>query len=108
MAKRIAFTFRSCADLNDIWESIATPSDVYGSASSDNLSAAEEFADKFEQMCNLLPSHPEIGLNRDDLHPGVRSIPFQRYAIFYRTRGNAVEVLRVLRAPWDAHPGVFA
>lgn len=84
------------------------PSDIYGSASSDNLSAAEQFADKFEQMCNLLPGHPEIGLDRDDLHPGIRSVSFQRYTIFYRTRGSAVEVLRVLRASWDVLPGVFA
>jgi toxin ParE1/3/4 len=108
MSKNITFTFQSCADLNDIWEAIAMPRDIYGSASSDNLLAAEKFADRFEQLCGLLPSHPEIGLDRDDLHAGVRSVPFQRYVIFYRSRGNVVEVLRVLGAPWDVNPGGFA
>jgi toxin ParE1/3/4 len=83
------------------------PPDIYGSAGSDNVSAAEKFADKFEQLCSLLPGHPEIGLDRDDLHTGVRSVPFQRYVIFYRSRGNVVEVLRVLGASWDVNPGAF-
>src|ERR1700694_1049864 len=108
MSRNVAFTFRACADLNDIWESIAMPRDIYGSEGSDNLSSAEKFADRFEQLCNLLPGHPEIGLDRDDLHTGVRSVPFQRYVIYYRSRGNGLEVLRVLGSSWDINPGVFA
>jgi toxin ParE1/3/4 len=104
MAQEILFTFRSCTDLNEIWESIAMPRDIYGSASSDNLSAAEDFADKFEHLCTLLPEHPEIGINRDELHIGVRSIPFQRYVVYFRNRGERIEVLRVLPATRDVPP----
>ena len=43
MSRDILFTFQSGADLNDLWESIAMPRDIYGSAGSDNLSAAERF-----------------------------------------------------------------
>ena len=108
MSKNLRFTFRSGADLNDIWESIAMPRNIYGATNSENLSAAEKFADRFEQLCNLLPGHPEIGLDRDDLHAGVRSVRFLRYVMFYRSRGNVVEVLRILRASLDVNPGVFA
>ena len=106
MSDKILFTFQSGIDLNDIWESIAMPRDIYHSADSDNVLAAEKFADKFEQLCGLLPDHPEIGLERDELHAGVRSVRFHRYVIFYRSRGESVEVLRVLPAMRDVTPGV--
>ena len=108
MSKDVLFTFQSCADLNAIWDSIALPRDPWGSAESDNVPKAERFAQKFEQLCALLPGHPEIGSDRDDLHAGVRSLLFQRYVIFYRHRGNSVEVLRVLGATGDVNPSVGA
>ena len=103
-SKNILFTFQSCADLNDIWESIAMPRALWRAYESTNLTAAEKFAERFERICELLPKHPEVGVNRDDLNPGICSVPIQRYVIFYRTRGGTVEVLRVLRAALDADP----
>ena len=108
MAEDILFTFQSGVDLNEIWESIAAPRNIYGLAGSDNMSAAQKFADRFVQICELLTNHPEIGLERDELHPGVRSIRLQRYVLFYRARGAHVEVLRVLPAMRDVTPGVPA
>ena len=106
--ENILFTFQSCSDLNEIWESIAMPRDIWGSAGSENLSSAEKFAEQFQQVCALLPAHPEIASIRDDLIPGVRSVLFNRYVVFYRTRGESVEVLRVLRATSDINSGVVA
>ncbi len=97
-SSRIQFTFQACADLNNIWEWIAMPSDIWGSTNADHLAAAKSFADKFEQLCQLLTLHPEMGPSRNRLQDGIRSLLFQRYVIFYRTRGNCVEVMRVLRA----------
>jgi len=105
MAQDIFFTFRACSDLNEIWESIALPRNFFG-ADADHLSAAEDFADKFEHLCGLLPDHPEIGLDREELHPGVRSVALQRYVMFYRQRGERIEILRVLPATRDVAPGV--
>ena len=107
-APNIVFTFQSCADLNEIWESIAMPRDIWGSEATENLLSAENFAEQFQRVCALLPRHPEIASNRDDLLAGVRSVLFNRYVIFYRTRGNSVEVLRVLRATSDINSGVVA
>jgi toxin ParE1/3/4 len=107
VAHEIAFTFRSCGDLNEIWESIAQPLHIYDSYSK-NLAAAEGFADNFEHLCGLLTEHPEIGLNRDELHLGVRSVAFERYVVFYRVRGECIEVLRVMSATKDVPPGRLA
>jgi toxin ParE1/3/4 len=103
-SKNLLFTFQSCADLNAIWESIAMPRTQWSAYESSRLTAAEKFADRFEKICELLPKHPEVGLNRDDLNPGICSVPIQRYVIFYRIRGDSVEVLRVLRAALDVEP----
>ena len=95
---RMQFTFQACADLNGIWESIAMPSDLWGTSNAEHLAAARTFAEKFEQLCQLLTLHPEMGPPRSRLQEGIRSVLFQRYVIFYRIRGNCVEVMRVLRA----------
>ncbi|MBS0326067.1 MAG: type II toxin-antitoxin system RelE/ParE family toxin [Proteobacteria bacterium] len=92
------FTFQACADLNEIWESMAMPSDPWGSGDAEHLAAARSFAEKLEQLCQLLVLHPEMGSVRDELKPGIRSVLLNRYVIFYRVRGNGVEVMRVLRA----------
>ena len=97
-ASRMQFTFQACADLNDIWEAIAMPSDLWGTSNAEHLAAARRFAEKLEQLCQLLTLHPEMGPPRNMLQEGIRSILFQRYVIFYRLRGNCVEVMRVLRA----------
>jgi plasmid stabilization system protein ParE len=100
--RNILFTFQSCADLNEIWEAIAMPRSPWSAYDSARLRAAERFAERFEKLCELLPKHPEIGVARDDLHAGLCSVPLGRYAIYYRTRGDSVEVLRVLRAAQDS------
>jgi len=104
----IQFTFLACADLNEIWESIAMPRDMWGYAASENLSTAESFSLQFQRVCALLPDHPEIASNRDGLLAGVHSVLCNRYAIFFRNRGNCVEILRVLRATNDVNSGVAA
>ena len=107
-SKNILFTFQSCADINDIWEAIATPRRQRSAYDASGLTAAEQFAEQFEKICELLPRHPEVGSRRDDLNPGVCSVPIQRYVMFYRTRGESVEVLRVLRAGLDVEAGAPA
>ncbi len=97
-ASRMQFTFQACADLNGIWETIAMPSDLWGSTNAEHLAAARSFADQLEQLCQLLTLHPEMGPPRNRLQEGIRSLLFQRFVIFYRIRGHCVEVLRVLRA----------
>jgi plasmid stabilization system protein ParE len=64
---RMQFTFQACKDLNGIWESIAMPSDLWGSTNAEHLAAARSFAEKLEQLCQLMTLHPEIGQRRSTL-----------------------------------------
>ena len=66
------------------------------------------FYESFSQIIEEALEHPEIGLERDELHAGVRSVLFHRYVVFYRSRGDSVEVLRVMSATRDVTPGVPA
>ncbi|MGI8475613.1 MAG: type II toxin-antitoxin system RelE/ParE family toxin [Thermomicrobiales bacterium] len=48
-----------------------------------------------------LRDHPHIGLRRDDLLPGCRSLPVEQHVIYYHlseTSSDELEVLRVLHA----------
>jgi toxin ParE1/3/4 len=100
----LQFTFLACADLKATWEAIAMPADLWGDTFTDKLSAAREFAAGFSRHCEMLAENPDIGSPRDDLRHGLRSSAFRKHVIFYRVRGDAVEVLRVLRAMRDAEP----
>jgi len=44
---------------------------------------------------------PYSGRRRDSLLPGLRSVPAAPYVIFYRVRGDAVEIVRVLHGRRD-------
>ncbi len=104
-AKReLQFTFVACSDLKRIWESIAIPTDVWAHTGSDNLSAAQRFSVGFGKHCEVLVQHPELGVPRDELMHELRSSVFQKYVIFYRVRGQRVEVMRILRRNRDIEP----
>lgn len=104
----LRFTFQSCADLNDIWDSIAASSNFWGPDDSKRIASAKAFSEVFEQLCNFVRQNPEVGMDRNDLHAGIRSVLFQKYLIFYRLRGDYVEVLRVLGAARDVDLALFA
>jgi len=97
----LMFTFVACADLKRISESIATPPNLWSASASDNVAAAEEFASQFSHHCQLLAKNPQVGTERDELQLGLRSSSFRKYVVFYRIRGERLEILRVLRAGQD-------
>jgi toxin ParE1/3/4 len=101
-ARTPSFTFLAVADLRAICDAIALPTDMWGVTAAPNLARAREFADTFARHCELLAAHADMGADRGELLHGLRSSPFQRYTIFYRTRGDMVEVVRVLRGASDA------
>ena len=98
MSAPMRFTFLACSDLRRIWESIAMPHDVYAGNAAERLEQAQAFAERFTRHCELLAANPELGAERDEILHGLRSSPFQKLVLWYRTRGGVVEVVRVLRA----------
>jgi len=61
-----------------------------------NSTAARRFKERIKQHCKLLADFPEMGQNRDELEPGLRSFPVENYLIFYRPIANGVEIVRVV------------
>ena len=78
-------------DLVEIWLFIAQ----------DNPDAADRFLDLLSQKCELLAESPEMGRQRDELAPALRSFPVGRYVIFYRLIEDGIEIARVLSAYRD-------
>jgi len=67
----------------------------------DNPSIAARFIERVEEHCELLAAHPLLGRARDELVPGLRSLPFGRYVIFYRALDDGAEIVRVLHGARD-------
>ncbi|MEW6492097.1 MAG: type II toxin-antitoxin system RelE/ParE family toxin [Cyanobacteriota bacterium] len=61
-----------------------------------SLGAASRFLDAFEEKCRLLVDFPDMGRTREELAPNLRSLPVDKYVIFYRPIKNGIQVERVL------------
>ena len=79
------------ADIDEIWDYIAEDSTV----------EADAWADRLDAKLRLLASQPLMGRSRDELAPGVRSLPFGRYVIFYLPLHDGIDVVRVLHSARD-------
>lgn len=78
-------------DLWEIAEYIAT----------DKPSAAARFLDEVSETIELIRQFPRMGRMRDELLPGLRSLPVGNYIIFYRERNDTVEIVRVIHGARD-------
>lgn len=101
MAATMQFTFLACDDLGHIWDAIAMPSGMWGSSAAANATEAQTFVRDFEKHCTLLAENPDMGRERGELQFGMRSSMLRKYKIFYRVRGESIEVIRVLNASRD-------
>lgn len=82
---------KAVEDLGDIWEWIAN----------DNPGAADCTLVELHRTFRLLAETPEMGRVRDEVIPGIRSFPKGRHVIFYRVRGETLEIVRVLHGSRD-------
>lgn len=78
-------------DLDDVWWYIAQ----------DNPDAADRFLAKIDEQCHTLAQFPEMGVNRAELMPALRSFPVGNYLIFYLLIDDGIEVVRVLSGMRD-------
>ena len=78
-------------DLLDIWVFIAR----------DSPRSADRFIDTIDGKLQLLAESPNIGRQREELAPSLRSFPVGDYSIFYRTVPERIEVIRVLSSYRD-------
>ena len=92
MAHRVAP--QAEADLDNIW--------YYVAKESGSIEIADRLIDSITERFYLLASHPHIGRHRDeDLRPGLRSFPVDKYVIIYRVEEDDLLILHVFRGSRD-------
>lgn len=84
---RLRYSDASKDDLKEIARFIAR----------DKPKAARDWAANVRKKCRLLAKHPEVGDDRSDLGEGIRSTYVGSYIIYFRQRGNTLEIVRVRR-----------
>jgi toxin ParE1/3/4 len=76
------------AELDAIWSHIATESG--------SLEIADRAVDAITDTLLQLSRYPQLGRQRDDLRPGIRSLAVGSYLVIYRPQGNNVRILHVV------------
>jgi toxin ParE1/3/4 len=82
---------QAALDILDIWGYIAADSEV----------AADRWVDELDEKMRLWAAQPLIGRSRDELAPGLSSLAFGRYVVFYEVLSEGIDVLRVLHGSRD-------
>ncbi len=67
-----------------------------------SIETAERFIDAINEQFVRLADYPGMGRAREELAPGLRSIPEGKYVIFYRAAQDTVLIIRVLHGSRDA------
>jgi toxin ParE1/3/4 len=73
---------------------------------SDDPAAADRWLEMIDQKCTLLSTMPQMGRDRGDLVPNLRSFPVGDYIIFYRPAAEGIVVIRVIHGARDI-PALF-
>jgi toxin ParE1/3/4 len=79
------------ADILDVWNYIAEHS----------VAEADRWIDRLEDCLTLWATQPHMGRVRDELSPGIRSLAFGRYVVFYEPSADGMDVVRVLHGSRD-------
>jgi plasmid stabilization system protein ParE len=64
--------------------------------------AATAFVHKLRDRFTPLLTHPEMGVRRDSLSPGLRVLFYRDYAIYYRFTDTEVIITHVTHGARDA------
>jgi len=90
---RILLRPRAQRDLDQI-------SDYIAERSGDDR--ADRMLDRIGHAMQTAAQHPLTGRERDELRPGLRSIPIRSYIIFYIPLPDGIRVVRVLHGARDS------
>ena len=82
---------RAADDVAGIWEHIAD----------DSVRQADAWVDRLDEKLSLLATQPKMGRARDELAPGLRCHPFERYLLFYVALDTGIDLVRVLHSARD-------
>ena len=74
----------------------------YIARASGSVTTALRYADRIEARCNSIGDVPRGGRSRDDLLPGLRTVPFERSVLIcYTIESGAVWITNVLHGGRD-------
>ena len=79
------------ADILEIWDYIAE----------DSIVEADRWMDRLDEKLSLWATQPMMGHTRDELSPGIRSLSFGRYVVFFEPLTDGIDVVRVLHGSRD-------
>lgn len=97
MKRRLLISNDAETDLLLIW--------VYHAEKSER--SATRIRKEIGSKYNLLLQFPMAGRSREELQTGLRSLPIEKYVIFYRATEDRIEIVRVLHGAQDI-AGVFS
>jgi toxin ParE1/3/4 len=80
-------------DLVDIWLYIAEDQPVN----------ADHFLERLEKIAQKLAEFTDLGVERLDLAPDIKSFPVDRYMLYYRPNDHGIELVRVLHGSRDVN-----
>lgn len=82
---------QAAQDIENIWEYVAP----------NNLKAANRLFDTLRESFPKLAKFPQMGRERTELAPFLRSFPVKNYLIFYRPIDEGIEIARILHGSQD-------
>ena len=88
---RFVLTAEARQDLDAIWQYIAAESEI----------TADKVISEIIQRFPRLAEFPEMGRERTELAPSIRSFPVGRYVIFYRSGELGIAIIRILHGSRD-------
>ena len=92
----LRFSPQSLKDLGDIGDYIAN----------DSPESAARFVEGLQEHCMLVAARPLIGRVRNEVRPGLRSVLYGRYLIFYRSIQDGAEIVRVIHSARDVRRAI--
>jgi toxin ParE1/3/4 len=92
MRYEVILTAQAKQDLCDIWR---------GSAEFGKLKMADDRTNAIRKKLGLLEQFPNSGRSREEVLPGLRSLPVKGFVIFYRVGTMHVEIVRVVDGRQD-------
>jgi toxin ParE1/3/4 len=97
MAAKVHFGLQGRHDLKQIGQYIAK----------DNPLRADTFLAEIHAKCLAYAENSEMGRERADLSPKLRSFPHGNYVVFYRRFRRSIQIIRVIHAHRDIKPAMF-
>lgn len=67
----------------------------------DSPEQSDARVDRLDAKLRVLATQPTMGRAREELAPGLCSLPFGRYVIFYLPLPDGIDVVRVLHSARD-------